>query len=582
MSETFITTWRGLARSPGPSAIAIAVAVFAAVYPAASSADPIVDYPVPGTNQAITRITPDNSGGVWFVQSLTEQPENATSRLRVGSVGANGEVEALGSEIPGKALFTQIAPAADGGLWVLGVNDGKPLDNSGPELAHISANAATESTAAFPERGLNEAMTEGNDGRAWVLRCKQEAENQTCFADAVTTAGVVTSYAIPSLNYTAPPGETSSSYLQPHVVPTSAGVWFGRTMHNQHETVPEAAFVKYSGTATPVSLPAGSELIAPAAGEAAWWEHFEGSSVTIGQVNRIGETSDLHTRPASFEYPNSFANEPGRNGDLLWSDNTPWSDEQTGRLGVYSASGGATEYIVAKFAVTVPLEPTFWSGACSFGNFLYEASNGALWAVSGGHPNMLSAQQTTGGFATFLPVNGVPRELGIGPPVESTTGALWFALKTQSGEAILARANPLAPPPGLPPYPAFSGAEQRYEPPPAARTQVPSARAAIARALDRIHVALTALRRHRAARIRIDFPFPGVVTLRLLTQGGRHHTLVGAGRLARSTPGVGEVLLHLNRVGAARLAHRRKLRLILQMTMTTAHGTSSRTVNVTI
>jgi hypothetical protein len=492
------------------------------------------------------------------VQSLTEQPENATSRLHVGRVGANGDVEALGSEIPGKALFTQIAPAADGGLWVLGVNDGNPLDNSGPELAHISANAATESTVAFPERGLTEAIAEGHDSRAWVLRCVQEAENQMCYADAVTTAGVVTSYAIPSLNYTSPPGETSSSYLQPHVVTTSTGVWSGRTMRNQHETVPEAGFVTYSGTVTAVSLPAGSELIAPAAGEVAWWEHFGGSSVTVGQVNRVGETSDLHTRPASFEYPNSFANEPGRNGDVLWSDNTPWSNEQTGRLGVYPASGGATEYIVAKFAVTVPLEPTFWSGACSFGNFLYEASNGALWVVSGGHHNMLSVQQTTGGFATFLPVSGVPRELGIGPPVESTTGALWFALTTQSGEAILARANPLAPPPGLPPYPAFSGAEQRYEPTPAATTKAPSAQAAIARTLDRVQVALTALRRHHAARIRIDFPFPGVVTLRLLTQGGRHHALVGVDRLARSTPGVGEVPLRLNRVGTARSAHHRK------------------------
>jgi hypothetical protein len=42
------------------------------------------------------------------------------------------------------------------------------------------------------------------------------------------------------------------------------------------------------------------------------------------------------------------------------------------------------------------------------------------------------------------------------------------------------------------------------------------------------------------------------------------------------------VVAALNRVGAAGLAHHRKLRLMLQMMMATAHGTSAQTVTVTI
>lgn len=50
----FITIWRCLARPLRPSRIALAVAVLAALYPVASSADPIVDYPIPDANPAIT------------------------------------------------------------------------------------------------------------------------------------------------------------------------------------------------------------------------------------------------------------------------------------------------------------------------------------------------------------------------------------------------------------------------------------------------------------------------------------------------------------------------------------------------
>lgn len=553
--------------------LAIAGLIALGVAPSALAA-PILNYAIPGSHQAINHITPASSGGVWFVQNLTEQPENLASRLRVGRMSDGGSLEALSPEIPGKAGFTQLAAASDGGLWVLGVGNG--------EIAHISQDAATESIVTFPEPGLNEAIGEGVDGRAWVLRCAGKGLNEACNADAVTTAGVVSSYPIASLNYTSPPGESSASHLQPHVVPTAGGVWFGKTVHNKTEVVPGAAFVTYSGEVTAVTLPASSELLGSGAGEQVWWEHFEGSSVTLGQINRAGQTSDLHSRPASFEYPNTFADIPGRNGDLLWSDNTPWSTEQTGRVGVYPAGGGASEYVVPKFAVTVPLEPMMWSGACQFGNSLYEASNGAIWAVSGGHPNMLSVHAPSGAFSTFLPVSPVPRELGISSPVESTTGAIWLALTTLSGEAILARANPLEPPPGLPPYPGGLIGTQQPTTPTSPVVTTAAARAAMARALNGARIALNGLRHHRRAHVRVNYPTAGTVVLKLTTRHGRHTVVVATGRLARSRAGLGDVAVLLTRAGKSYLRHHRHVHASLVITLTTAAGTASRTVKLVI
>ncbi len=562
----------------GLTTLAVA-AVFLLGVASGAQAAPILDYAIPGSNQAITHIAPAQSGGVWFVQNITEQSFNEASRFRVGRMGDGGSIEALGPELVGKGLFTQIAPASDGGLWVLGLTVG----SQSSELVHVSPDASTNTVVTFPEAGLNEAIAEGADGRAWVLHCLYTGAGETCEADAVTTAGVVTSYPIPSLNYTAPAGETSHSYLQPHVAATPGGVWFGKTVHNQTETVPGAAFVTYSGEVSAVTLPAGSELLGVGAGEEAWWEHFEGTSVTVGQINHASQTSDLHTRPASFEYPNSYANISGRNGDLLWSDNTPWSTEQTGRLGVYPAGGGASEYVVPRFAVTVPLEPTFWLGACSFGNSLYEASNGALWAVSGGHPYMLSVQQTTGAFSTFLPMSPIPHELGISNPIESTTGALWFALTTQSGEAMLSRANPLDPPPGLPPYPGgVNGVSQQTTNPAPIFALGPAGRDAMNRALSRARIMLSGLRHHRYGRVRMTYPGAGTVVLKLTTRHGRHSVFLAKGHLSQNKAGLGVVSLVPTRTGKPYLRHHRRLHVSLVITLTTTAGTASRTVKLTI
>lgn len=556
-------------------AVVCTIAVVAGGLAAAgvASAAPIVDYAVPGANEAIIRIVPGQSGSVWFVQNVIEQPENATSRFRVGRMSDAGTLEALSAEIPGKADFTQLAGASDGGLWVLGAANG--------QLVHVSSDAKEITNIPLPGNGVSAAIVNGADGRAWVLRCNYTGLNEACAVNAATTTGTVTSYQTPSLNYEPPPGETGSSYLDPHGAVTAAGVWFGKTMRTKAGADPGAAFVTYGGEVTAVPLPASAELLGSAGGENVWWEVFEGTSVTVGELSPSGQTSNTHNRPASFEFPNSYANDPGRNGDLVWSDNTPWSTTQTGRLGVYHPSGASSEYVVPEFAVTVPLEPSFWSGACSFANFLYEATNGSIWAVSGGHPDMLSDQQPSGAFSTFLPVSGVPHELGIEPPAESTTGALWFAVDTTNGEEMLARANPLEPPPGLPPYPGGGLAGQSSQPAPSSPSAA-SASARISRALQLVHVALSGLRRHHEARVRIDLPFPGSATLRLYTRVKRHLVILGTGHASRSTAGVVNAELRLNRRGKSEFAHHRRMHVTLVITMTTARGVASRSISLTL
>jgi hypothetical protein len=267
----------------------------------------------------------------------------------------------------------------------------------------------------------------------------------------------------------------------------------------------------------------------------------------------------------------------GHGGNLLWSDSTPWDENQTGQIGTYTASG-KTEYVVPKWAVSVPHGESFWTGACTFGTQLHEASDGGLWIVSGGHPNMVSYESTGGAFSTFLPVPPpIPMELGIDDMKESTTGGLWFAVYTESGETLLARADSLSPPPGLPSYPGMGGATSAPEIPQGSTTSVRArARTALAHALASARISLAGLwGRHHIGHVTVTFPAAGSVGVAISMQLGRHRRVIAAGRLRRTSPGLGTIAIRPTLTGKAIVRNGAPHRVEVLMSFTGATGVAA-------
>jgi hypothetical protein len=511
--------------------------------PAALGA-PIVDYPVEGTSQPITHLSPDPSGSMWFVQQLSETGNDATSQFRLGRVDDAGNITTFPAQA-GRALFTQAAPDGLGGAWALRAETWTSQSQTYGVLTHMNAGGTIENVP-MPHGLLSEAIKLGADGNAWMLGCSgvPYSGEQPCNAYSVSPAGKVISYPLTSLDYELP---THAYYAGDTIMPVADGMW----MNPSHTSPGHVAFVSYSGTVSIVPLEAGLEFVGPGPGDDVWWQRPEAASITVGLLSPAGEVSAQQTRPANFSDPNAYYTQAGRGGDLLWSNSTPWDESQTGQIGTYTASG-KTEYVVPKWAVAVPHGESFWTGACTFGTQLHEASDGGLWIVSAGHPDMISYESPAGAFSTFMPVPPpVPMELGIDDMQESTTGGLWFALYTESGQTLLARADSLSPPPGLPPYPGMGSTGSAPEIPVGSTTSTrPAARAALVNALATARIRIAGLwgLRH-AGHVSVMFPVAGNVQVAVSIRAGRHRLVVATGRLARTSPGLGTVAIRPTLVG---------------------------------
>lgn len=560
---------RGRTRLASWTATALAAACLLAAAPGALGA-PIVDYPVEGSDQPITRLFADPSGAMWFVQQLGETSDDTTSQFRLGRVDEAGNVTVFPAQ-PGRALYTVGAPDGLGGAWALRAETWTSESQTYGVLTHMTASGSVENVP-MPHGLLAEAIKLGADGNAWVLGCSgvPDSGEQPCSAYSVSPAGKVNSYLLTSLDYELP---THAYYAEDTIMPVADGMW----MNPSHTSPGHVAFVTYTGKVTIVPLEAGLEFVGPGPGDDVWWQRVESASITVGLLSPAGEVSAEQTRPANFSFPNAYFTQPARAGSLLWSNSTPWEESQTGQVGTYTATG-KTEHVIPKWAVSVPHGENFWTGACTFGTQLHEASNGGLWIVSAGHPNMLSYESPTGEFSTFMPVPPpVPMELAINAMQESTTGELWFALYTESDQTLLARANSLSPPPGLPPYPDATVGSTRSAIDPAQSNPATDARAALAHALRTAHISLGGLwGEHHTGNVKVAFPVAGTMQVAVSTRADGHRQVVAIGRLTRTSPGPGSITVRLTQLGKSRLRWNVHHDVELVMTFTGSSGTIAR------
>jgi hypothetical protein len=508
---------------------------------------------------------------MWFVQQLDETGNDATSQFRLGRVDDAGNITVFPAQA-GRALYTQAAPDGLGGAWALRAETWTPQSQTSGGLTHMNAGGRVESVT-MPPGLLPDAIKLGTDGDAWLLGCPGApgASEQPCSAYSVSPAGKVSSYSLPSISNDLP---SHAYYAQDTIEPVTDGMW----MNPSHTSPGRVAFVSYSGTVTVVPLEAGLEFVGPGPGDDVWWQRTEAASITVGLLSPAGEVSATQTRPASFNFPNAYFTQAGRSGSLLWSNSTPWDESQTGQVGAYTAAG-KTEYVIPKWAVSVPHGENFWTGACTFGTQLHQASDGGLWIVSGGHPDMVSYESPSGAFSTFMPVPPpVPKELGIDDMQESATGSLWLALYTESGQTLLARADSLSPPPGLPPYPGIGGASYAEE---TSHTSTTTARAegraALARALSTARISIAGLwgARH-LGHITVVFPGAGSVRVAVSVTVGHRRLVIAKGQLTRAAQGLGTITIKPTRAGKSMLRHRPRRRVNVVMTFGSAAGATAR------
>jgi streptogramin lyase len=531
---------------------------------------PIADYQVEGTSQPITHLFPDSSGSMWFVQQLSETGNDTISQFRLGRIDDAGNITTFPAQV-GRALYTQAAPDGVGGAWVLGAETWTSQSQSYGDLTHMNA-SGTIAHVPMPNGLLPDSIKLGTDGNAWLLGCSgvPNSGEQPCSAYSVSPVGKVNSYPLTSIDYEMP---THAYYAQDTMMPATDGMW----MNPSHTSPGHVAFVSYSGTATTVPLEAGLEFVGPGPGDDVWWQRTEAASITVGLLSPAGELSAEQTRPANFSAPNAYFTQAGHGGNLLWSDSTPWDENQTGQIGTYTASG-KTEYVVPKWAVAVPHGESFWTGACTFGTQLHEASGGGLWIVSAGHPDMISYESPAGAFSTFMPVPPpAPMELGIDAMQESTTGGLWFALYTESGQTLLARADSLSPPPGLPPYPGMGSTTSAPETTQGTTTTPGGTRAILARALATARISIAELwGRHHTGHIKVSFPVAGSVQVAASIHASGHRLVVATGRLTRTSPGQGTIVIRPTQVGKTLLRQHTHHHVELLMIFTGSSGTVAR------
>jgi hypothetical protein len=421
-----------------------------------AAAAPIVDYPIGPANEAVFDLAPGLDGSMWFVESVT----STSNAYSVGEVDANGNllVRASMTLPPGAdgsadvGADEQLVSASDGGVWALapGVEG----------LSHVSPDGSVQPVSTPAGMDLLDVAA-GDDGNAWLLGCTddQASASESCDALSVSNTGQITSYALPSRSGTLG-GVGGGMFV------TSGGVWMNAVFLNG-QPVSSAAFVSYSGEVTPALIPGDAAIVGDASAGNAWWEEPPGSqpdttpTVTFGQVTPSGASSTVLQHDQATTDPLAFTSiAAGLNGDLVWSEGTPSSTSQTGFVGTFT-SHGQTSFTVPEDAAAIPPPPGSntgaWSGSCDFGGELYQAANGDIWVVSAGHPERISVLTPSGVFSTFLPVPWLGQDFMIWGMQPSSTGALWYSIDlpdvTSTTSALLARADPLNPPPGEPAYP---------------------------------------------------------------------------------------------------------------------------------
>jgi hypothetical protein len=441
--------------------------------PATTQADPIVDFPTggpPGT--AVYGLAPGANGAMWFAESPTgEGNQFEVAEIdSSGSITASAQLTSGGSAQSDTAVFVRLVPASDGGVWVSGV---------GP-LVHISPSGAVQPISISGGTLQTESLVAGQEGSAWGLVCHIEIgsppsdSSEGCNAIKVELSGQVTSYALPSFNRTFPAEDLSAEkYVSPPGLgfATTDGVWLNKPgVTSNGATVWEAVFVNYSGQATPTEMPTDARLIAPGAGDAIWWEqpaegaNKQASTLTLGQMmpNSVLTAIVVHNQESGDPEAHTIF-DAGPAGNLLWAESTPSSSTQAGYMGIVTPQG-ETRYAVGEFATAVapptPAGAETWSLSPFVASDLYQAANGDIWVVPGGDPGRIGVLTPVGGFSTFLPLATGAEQSQIWDMQQSSTGSLWFSLDTpnvNSGSAngILARANPLSPPPGEPPFPGL-------------------------------------------------------------------------------------------------------------------------------
>lgn len=537
---------------------ALAFALFVVLLvPSRALAEPVAYYQLPGTSSEwITKPTVGSDGTLWVAQSLSWGTSNSERHTRLLHLGPSGNVISSTGAIEGDPYGVGLTPATDGGVWE--VSSGK--------LWHVEKDGSTQEISLPHGVVYPGDLVSGSDGRAWLAACEflySEPREERCGAAAVSLDGEVQTIPMPGLTTVMPAGTNSWSGIS-RALATATGVWFWkRSSVNGGPAVSSAEFVSYAGAASAVSIAANWKIAAPASGGSVWWLVDEGKSgATFGQVTPAGTTSDVHHvgNVSMLEPENDpFVTGVGRSDNLLWAQNATWSDTYDGQIGVSRPDGSGTEYKVAHNATAVPTTtPNFWSGSCTFGIDLYEAVDGALWTISAGHPSRVTRQQTSGAFETYL-LDGASefageKETAILGMAEASPSSLYFSLNAPSGP-VLARLNPLSPPPAEPRYPDYGtivkeGRTNRVQS--LLRSLIRQARSSVGRLRYGT----------KKPKMRANFPEPGAASVLVKRSGERGATLLSATASGSS----GSHQMHVRVEGNARALLRSKTRK-------RAHGT---------
>jgi hypothetical protein len=465
-------------------------------------------------------------------------------------------------------------------------------------------------------RLLGDGVTAGQDGDAWGVTCNYiysgQQVSESCEVLKIDNTEHVTPYPLPSFEHTFPEADLSSEeYETPPALALAVadGVWVDKPAVTEDGSIMwEAAFISYAGQVTPAAIPANARLIAPATGDSAWWQEpanvevQKTSAVTFGQVTASGSSTPMLVHREQSAEPLAFATvDPGTGGSLLWSEATPGALSGTGFLGTISGNQ-ETEYTVGPNQTAIPpptpYGPEIWSGTCSFGAELYQAANGDIWVFSGGHPSRLSVLTPSSGFSTFLPVPSGAEEFQVWRMMQSSTGELWFSLdepnvSSASATALLARANPLSPPPGEPAFPSLSPTTN-YGTTDLGTSQG-RGHASSTISLARLRASLlaqlvpsgkassiTGLLKHGGLTMSFEALEPGSLVIdwyqvpagAKLAKAKRKPVLVASGRATFSAAGTETVKLKLTTAGKNLLKHASRLKLTAKATFTPSGKTA--------
>lgn len=512
--------------------------------PTEAGAAPVSYFPLPGGNtEKIDDLTVAGDGTLWMAQELGTGPANSERHMRLLHVALDGRLLGMTPEQEGDPVFTEVVPAADGGIWV----------NAFPGIEHIAPDGSVDLTTSAGTGDMS--LVAGRDGRAWLQHCgatsQSGAHEEHCVAVAVGLDGEVETYPLPGVSDTWPPG-ARSAYGVYRSIATEGGVWFWKLfVIGEGQPTASAEFISYQGVTVPIDdVPPQSLPMAPASGDSVWWLHNELlAGATIGQIDMLGQIGDTHHMDNMSQLtpnPDLFGAAPGRDGSLVWAQNATWNESEDGQIGFAGLDGSNTGFLVEHDATAVPTStPDFWSGSCTFGVRLFQATDHSLWTISGGHPPRVTRQQLDGQFSTFLLDHSSEfvgeEETSVWGMEESSPHELWFMLNTPHGPE-LARLDPLDPPPPEPRMPkseSWSSEAATGSPANGHPGRPHGWQRDVSRVLKSMLAQVGSQLKQpahagSAFRLKVNFPLPGIVMLKVGERRGRR--TVDLTSLRRQTP----------------------------------------------